>query len=155
MSEQEQHLDSYTLVMLQADKKFAIFDDTVPNGLAAFNRLKCRIWQGNIVAVKVVRKIRDPWFSQGPECPLCGIRGVHGCIGRRLPKPTPEDERRMHTTLNGIFGIRRPSPSGDSRQRTLDRIKQFQDASAEVERVCKENGWDVPVMTMDSLNVKP
>lgn len=37
-------------------------------------------------------------------CPLCGDTGIHACIGRRLPPPSPEVEARLTTSLERIFG---------------------------------------------------
>lgn len=39
-----------------------------------------------------------------PTCPRCGSVGIHGCIGRRLPAPTAEDERRVGEALHKAFG---------------------------------------------------
>lgn len=38
------------------------------------------------------------------ECSKCGCTGLHACIGRRLPPPTPEDEARLTAALEKIFG---------------------------------------------------
>ncbi|MCY1300585.1 hypothetical protein D9M68_19740 [compost metagenome] len=35
----------------------------------------------------------------------------------------------------------------DSRQRTLDAIEQWRRADADIERICKEKGIPVPVLT--------
>ena len=37
-------------------------------------------------------------------CPLCGETGIHACIGRRLPPPSPEVEARLTESLERIFG---------------------------------------------------
>lgn len=37
------------------------------------------------------------------ECPRCGCSGVHACIGKRLPPPTPEEEAAMTKALEQIF----------------------------------------------------
>lgn len=37
------------------------------------------------------------------ECPRCGCSGVHACIGKRLPPPTPEEEAAMTKALEEIF----------------------------------------------------
>ena len=44
-----------------------------------------------------------------PGCSLCGCTGWHACIGRRLPPPTPEEEARISTALDKIFGAK-PEP---------------------------------------------
>lgn len=44
------------------------------------------------------------WSSTLPPCSKCGCRGLHACIGRHLPPPTPEDEARLKKTLDEIFG---------------------------------------------------
>lgn len=38
------------------------------------------------------------------ECSKCGCTGLHACIGRRLPPPTPEDEARLTAAMEKIFG---------------------------------------------------
>lgn len=45
--------------------------------------------------------------------------------------------------------------SETARQRTLDRIKVFEDAQAELERVCKEQGIEVPKMVMGTPRQPP
>ncbi len=37
------------------------------------------------------------------ECPRCGCSGIHACIGRRLPPPTPEEEAATTKALENIF----------------------------------------------------
>ncbi len=39
-----------------------------------------------------------------------------------------------------------PREKEDNRQKTLDRIQSFNDAQAEIERVCDEKGIPVPPM---------
>lgn len=36
-------------------------------------------------------------------CSRCGCSGIHACIGRVLPPPTPEEEARLTKTLDSIF----------------------------------------------------
>lgn len=37
-------------------------------------------------------------------CSKCGVTGLHACVGRVLPPPTPEEEARFKKVLDGIFG---------------------------------------------------
>lgn len=43
-------------------------------------------------------------------CSRCGITGIHACPGRPLPTPTPEDEARVDTALDRIFGKSNKEP---------------------------------------------
>jgi hypothetical protein len=45
------------------------------------------------------------------SCPRCGCNGIHACVGRVLPPPTPEEEARLTKTLDGIFKNVDPVPN--------------------------------------------
>lgn len=45
-------------------------------------------------------------------------------------------------------------PSEDNRQKSLDAVQKFKDAQKELERVCKEQGIEVPVMVCEQAPVR-
>lgn len=36
-------------------------------------------------------------------CSKCGCSGIHACVGRVLPPPTPEDVARLENALRRVF----------------------------------------------------
>lgn len=76
------------------------FVDGVPYVVAMNPCLDGRHWS----QTNVRDRNYHPILSGG--CSRCGCTGLHACVGRRLPPPTPEAEARLTETLERIFGKR-------------------------------------------------